>query len=50
MKNTHGGLLLLKSTLLDGFFSHFSNCTNDTKSQKAFHVIGFYSDVKLPIK
>ena len=32
-------LLLLKVTLLRGSFSHFLNCTNDTKSRKAFHIM-----------
>ena len=46
VKNTHEGLLLLaklqtpaillKVTLLDGCFSRFLNCTNGSKSCKAF--------------
>ena len=37
MKNTHGGVLILvlKLTLLHGCFSHFLNCTNDTKLHNA---------------
>ena len=40
MKNTHGGvLLLLNVTLFHWCFSRFSNCTNDTKSRNASHMI-----------
>ena len=48
VKNTHEGVLLLiklqakrlqlKVTLLHGCFSHFLNCTNDTKSRKTAHM------------
>ena len=34
--NTHGGVL--KITLLYGCFSRFLNCTNGTKSKKAFQL------------
>ena len=40
VKNTHGGVLLLKITLLHGCFSRFLNCTNGTSSRNA-------SDIKL---
>ena len=40
VKNTHGGvLLLLKVTLLQGFFSRIWNCANGIKSQKASHIL-----------
>ena len=45
-KNTNGGVLLfvklqtlLKVALLHGRFSRFLNCTNDTKSREASHMI-----------
>ena len=38
VKNTHGGVLLLKVTLLRVCFSRFLNCTNGTKSRNAGHV------------
>ena len=49
VKNTHGGVLLLKScrlksatllkvTLLHECFSRFLNCANGTKSRKASHI------------
>ena len=36
-KKIHAGVLL-NVTLLHGCFSHFLNCTNDTKSRKAAHM------------
>ena len=40
VKNTHGGaLLLVKVTLLHGYFSRFSNCKNGTKSRNASYMI-----------
>ena len=50
LKSTHVRVLLLKSTLLHGSILRFLNCANDTKSRKASHVTGFYSNIKLPIK
>ena len=38
VKNNHGGVLILKLTLLHGCFSCFLNCTNGTKSCNASHV------------
>ena len=44
-RNTHGGVFLLepaallKMTLLCGCFSRFLNCTNDTKSCPASHML-----------
>ena len=40
VKNTYGGvqLLVLKVTLLHGFFLRFLNCANGTKSRKASHI------------
>ena len=38
VKNTHGGVLLLEVTLLDGCFSRFLDCTNGTKSGKASRI------------
>ena len=38
VKNTNGGVLLLKVILLHRCFSSFINCTNGTKSRKAFHL------------
>ena len=36
VKNTHGGVLILvKLTFLHGYFSHFLNCANGTKSCNA---------------
>ena len=58
MKNTHGGVLILKpATLLKltpllGCFSHFLNCTNGTKARNApqmFHDTTPSSNVAIPI-
>ena len=44
VKNTYGGVLLLakfrllKVTLLQGYFLHFLNCTNGTKSRNTSHI------------
>ena len=38
MKNTHGEVLLLKVSLLHGYFSRFLNCGNGTKTRKASHI------------
>ena len=55
VKNTHGGVLLsvklqapatlLKVTLLHWHFSRFLNCTNDTKSRNASHIL-YYSRIQ----
>ena len=44
VKNIHRGVLLLalKVTLLNGCFSRFLNCTNDTKSRNASHIITMF--------
>ena len=39
VKNTHGGGLRLKVTLLHGCFSRFLNCTNGTKSHKTSNIL-----------
>ena len=53
VKNTHGEVLLLgkccrphpatllEIALLDGCFSRYLNCTNDTKSPQASHMLSF---------
>ena len=43
VKNTHGGVLILVklqalATLFHGYFSHFLNCTNGTKSRNTSHI------------
>ena len=47
VKNTHGGVLLLKVTLLHGCFSHFLNYANGTKSRKASHTFHQYQSAML---
>ena len=49
VKNTHGEVLLLvklqfllKVTFLRGYFSHFSNCTNGTKSRNTSLILMKY--------
>ena len=39
----HGGVLLLKVTLLYGCFSHFLYCTNGTKSRNAPQISDKYT-------
>ena len=38
VRNTHGGVLLLKVTIHHGCFSRFLNCTYGTKSRNASHI------------
>ena len=38
VKNTHGGVLLLKVTIHHVCFSRFLNCTYGTKSRNALHI------------
>ena len=47
VKNTHGGVLLLKVKLLCECFSRFLNCANDTKSRNVSHtkkILLFFGD------
>ena len=56
VKNTHGGVLilkpttLLKLTFLHGYFSRFLYCTNGTKSCNAPHISSKKSSSKIPCR